>query len=195
MGAAMTEWNIVLWSAALQIAQEADLPRDVWPDEDVAPQAYFRKLREGENNMAALSYAACALPKLESIEWALACLPPVEEGDRDYSAKMLLRDASRRWIDEPDDQNRRAVFELAENSNNEWPETLIGLAIFFSGGSITPEDNEPVTIGQEITTKLIGGAMISAVASLAIADPGFADRALDLADRFAVRGREALTTT
>ena len=184
-----------MWSAALQIAQEADLPRDLWPDEDVAPETYFASLRHGGDWMAALNYAAFALPKLEAIEWSLASLPPLPETDRDYSSRMLLRDSARRWIDEPDDENRRAVFTIAENSNNEWPETLIGLAIYFSGGSIAPEDIEPVTVTPEIATKLISGALQAACASHAKTDPGFADRVLDLADRFATKGREALTTT
>lgn len=183
-----------MWSAALQIAQEADLPREIWPTEDVAPQDFFATLRSGEDTIAALSYAACALPKLESIEWALAALPPVADDDRDFSARMLLRDASRRWIDEPDDENRRAVFAIAEESNNDWPETLIGLAIYFSGGSIAPEDIDPVTVSPEIAAKLISGALQLAVANYAQTDPGFANRVLDLADNIAIRGREALTT-
>ena len=191
----MTKWTIVMWSAALQIAKEAGLPQDLWPGEDVAPEDFFRSLREGDDPMAAISYAACALPKLEAIEWALASLPEVPEDDPDYSQKMLLRDSARRWVDEPDDENRRAVFALAENSNNEWPETLIGLAIFFSGGSIAPEDNAPVAVPSDVCMKLIGGALHSIVAAKAIEDPGFATRALDLADKFAVRGREALTAT
>ncbi|QUL36779.1 hypothetical protein [Erythrobacter sp. JK5] len=191
----MTEWTIVLWSAARQIAEEANLPRSAWPDDDVAPQDFFSSLRKGNDPVMALAYAAAALPKLEAIDWALHALPDLDEADPDYARRRLLRDAAYRWVGEPDDDNRRAMYDLADASSGEWPETLIGLAIFFSGGSIGPEENSPVTVDANICASLIGGALQAAMAEYIRSHPEFASRALDLADKVASRGREALATT
>ncbi len=191
----MTQWTIVLWSAARQIAEEANLPKAVWPEEGVAPQDYFQSLRKGDDPFMAIAYAAAALPKLEAIDWALHALPKLEESDPDFARRQLLRDAAFRWVGEPDDENRRAMYELADSSSGEWPETLIGLAIFFSGGSIGPEENAPVTSDSNICGSLIGGALQSAIASHIKAQPNLANQTLDLADKVAARGREALTTT
>lgn len=191
----MTDWTIVFWSSARQIAEEARLPGALRPDEDLAPDAYFRDLRAGGETMAAISYVAAALPKLEVIEWALSGLPALDSDDPDFAPRMLLRDTARRWLDEPDDENRRAVERLVEQSDDEWPETLIGLAVFFSGGSIAPEDNSPVPADASLCGQLVAGAMKSVVASQSHAEPGLANRILDLADRLATSGREAMTTT
>jgi len=191
----MTQWTIVMWSAARQIAEEANLPKAIWPDEEVEPQAFFQSLRKGEDSMAALAYAAAALPKLEAIDWALHALPKLEQDDPDFARRSLLRDTAFRWVGEPDDENRRAMFDLSDSSSSEWPETLIGLAIFFSGGSIGPEENAPVTADANICSGLISGALQSAVASHIKDMPELAGQALDLADKVAAHGREALATT
>ncbi len=184
-----------MWSAARQIAEEANLPNSDWPDEGVEPQVFFEDLRERGESMMALSYAAAALPKLEAIDWALHALPPLAEDDPAFARRQLLRDAAFRWVGEPDDENRRAMYELADSSSGEWPETLIGLAIFFSGGSIGPEENAPVTVDANICSSLIGGALQSAVTTHIKQMPDLVTHALDLADQVAARGREALAKT
>ena len=188
----MTEWTVVFWSSARQIAEEAKLPRSAWPAEDVAPAAFFRTLREGGNEGAAIAYVAAALPKLEAIEWGLASLPPLEKQDPDYAARMLLRDSARRWLQEPDDENRRAIERLVETADREWPEALIGLAIFFSGGSIAPEDSTPVPADPRLLGQLIAGTVQSVVASQGPASTALAEHLLDLGDRLAVHGRQAV---
>ncbi len=191
----MSQWTIVMWSAARQIAEEANLPKEVWPEDDVSPQEFFATLREGDDMTMALSYAATALPKLEAIDWTLHSLPELNQDSADFARRRLLRDAAFRWVGEPDDENRRAMYELADSSSSEWPETLIGLAIFFAGGSIGPEENAPVTADPNIYSSLLAGALQSAVASHIKDQPELAAKALELADKVAARGREALTKT
>lgn len=191
----MSQWTIVMWSAARQIAEEANLPKAVWPEDTVSPEEFFKILREGDDPMMALSYAAVALPKLEAIDWTLHSLPELDKDDPDFARRQLLRDAAFRWVGEPDDENRRAMYDLADASSSEWPETIVGLAIFFSGGSIGPEENAPVTADTNICSSLLSGALQSVVATHIKEQPELASKALDLADKVAARGREALTTT
>lgn len=187
----MTEWTVVFWSNARQIAEEAKLPPALRPAADIAPDAWFRSLRAAGEVTAAVAYVAAALPKLEAIEWGLASLPPLEREAPDFAARMLLRDSAKRWLHEPDDENRRAIERLTQTADQDWPETLIGLAIFFSGGSIAPEDSQPVPAEPGLPGQLVAGAVQIIIARSAIADPGLAERVLDLADRLATRGREA----
>lgn len=191
----MTDWTIVFWSSARQIAEEAKLPPALWPAEDVAPDGYFRELRKQGEIMPAIAYVAAALPKLEAIDWALASLPALDPADPAYAARMLLRDTIQRWLGEPDDENRRSVERLVEQSDREWPESLIGLAVFFSGGSIAPEDTPPVPAEPGLMGQLVAGAVQSVVATGAAQGPGFAGRILDLADKLATSGRAAALTT
>jgi hypothetical protein len=188
----MTDWNIVFWSSARQIAQEANLSPELMPAEDATPAGYFRALRSDGDVMAALAYVAAALPKLEAIHWGLASLPAVDTSDPDFAARMLLRDTAQRWLAEPDDENRRAVERLVEQANRDWPETLIGLAIFFSGGSIAPEDSQPVPADPGLMGQLVAGAVQSVVAQGMQSAPGFAGPILDMADELATSGRKAV---
>jgi hypothetical protein len=190
----MTDWNIVFWSSARQIAEEAKLARALWPAEDVSPDGYFRDLRAKGEVMAAITYVAAALPKLEAIDWAISSLGPLDTQTDDFAARMLLRDTIQRWLGEPDDENRRAVERLVEQSDRDWPETLIGLAVFFSGGSIAPEDSQPVPAEPGLMGQLVAGAIQTVVAAGAAEGAGLSGRILDLADQLATNGRKPALT-
>jgi hypothetical protein len=189
----MTDWSIVLWTDARQVAEQAGLQPALWPATGTAPQAYFDALRdEGRGDVAALVMAS-SLPRHEAIAWVTKALPNPSEDDPDYRSRRLILDAARRWVDEPDDVNRRAVYALAESADTQWPETLLGLAIFFSGGSIAPEDLDPVTADPSVSAHLAAAALQTAAIEQLPADNGVLARALDLGNQVAIRGREALT--
>lgn len=188
----MTDWTIVLWTDARQVAKQAGLDRAAWPAEGLPPQTYFEQLRDsGRPQLAAVAMASF-LPRLEAIAWVAAALPTPDEADPDYRTRRLLLDAARRWIGEPDDVNRRAVYALAEKAQPEWPETLLAQAIFFSGGSIAPEDLDAVPADPMVSAHLAAAALQAAAIERLSTDEGVLARALDLAHQVAVRGREAL---
>jgi hypothetical protein len=188
----MTDWTIVLWTDARQVAEQAGLDRSSRPPAGVAPQTYFEQLRESGRPDLATVVMASFLPRLEAIAWVAAALPAPEPADPDYRARRLLLDAARRWIDEPDDDNRRAVYALTDQAGQEWPETLLAMAIFFSGGSIAPEDLDPVPADPAVAAHLAAAALQAAAIERLATDDGVLARALDLAHRVAVHGREAL---
>lgn len=188
----MTDWTIVLWTDARQVAEQAGLDRAAWPAEGLPPQTYFEQLRDGGQPELAAVAMASFLPRLEAIAWVAAALPTPDEADPDYRTRRLLLDAARRWIGEPDDVNRRAVHALAEKAQPEWPETLLALAIFFSGGSIAPEDLDAVPADPTVSAHLASAALQAAAIERLPTDDGVLARALDLGHQVAVRGREAL---
>jgi len=189
----MTDWTIVLWNDARQIAKHAQLRKDTWPADAVSPQAYFEKLRtSGELGQATL-FIASALPRLDAITWVTKALPQPDETHPDYKDRRLLRDMVQRWVDDPDDENRRAIFEIAESADSEWSETLLALAVYFSGGSIAPVDLEPVLPEPQITAHLAAAALQSAAVEYASTHGNIMNQALDLAHNVAKHGRESLT--
>lgn len=188
----MTDWTIVLWNDARQIAQHADLDSELWPAKETPPQAFYETLRkEGHLAQAALIMAV-SLPRLEAIAWLAHSLPEPTKKDPHFRERRLLSDAARRWIGEPDDDNRRAIYALAETGDSEWPETLLGLAVYFSGGSIAPADLEAVTPDPVISAHLAAAALQAAAVEHIHSDEQLMDRALDLAHNVAMKGREAL---
>ncbi|MEE4207114.1 MAG: hypothetical protein V2I39_12545 [Erythrobacter sp.] len=185
-------WTIVLWDDARQLATEAELPAEFIPEEELPPEALFRSLRDAAEDAHALSFIAAALPRREAIEWGLAAIPEPPGGDRDSLSRRLLRDAAYRWLDDPEDTNRRALFDLAEEAREDWPEKLIALAVFFSGGSIAPPDHDHVPADPSICATLVSAAVLASMAEHIQNDPDLLARALELADEVARHGREVL---
>lgn len=188
----MTDWTIVLWNDARQIAQHAKFHKEIWPAEAIEPQTHFETLRRnGEDGQAAL-FIASALPRLEAIVWVAKVLPQPDNAHPDFRERRQLRDMVQRWVDDPDDNSRRAILDLAEDADTQWPETLLGLAVYFSGGSIAPPDLDPVLPAPEITAHLAAAALQSAAVEYERTDESFMNRALDLAHNLAVEGQNSL---
>lgn len=188
----MTDWTIVLWNDARQLAQHAKFNKEDWPNDAIVPQDHFEALRrDGEEGHAAL-FIASALPRLEAITWVAKVLPQPTNAHPDYKDRQRLKDMVQRWVDDPDDENRRAIFDIAEDADPQWPETLLGLAVYFSGGSIAPPDLEPVLPDPEIAAHLAAAALQCAAIEFADTDESFMNRALDLAHNVAVKGQDSL---
>jgi len=188
----MTDWTIVLWNDASQILEQAGVKRNLQPSETIAPQTFFEKLRSDGNLADAAIFIANSLPRLEAMAWITKALPHAKEDHPYYRERRLLRDMAQRWVDDPDDANRRAVYELAENSDPEWPETLLGHAIFFSGGSIAPPDLEAVTIDPKVAATLASAALQSAATQDKESYDQIMEHALNLGHAVATNGRQAL---
>lgn len=76
-------------------------------------------------------------------------------GQRDGTA-LAIFDA---WAADPSDANRRAAADASEDG----PEKSLGLAIFFSGGSIAPPEVNPIPPPPHVAEKLAAGAIMLAV--------------------------------
>lgn len=185
----MSDWTIVLWNEARQIAEQVELAKDLWPEPKTTPQTHFEFLRSSGHDSEAALLVAAALPKLEMINWVASCLPHPDESDPNYSKRSLMRATLQRWIDDPDEENRRAIFDLANQAETEWPETLLSLSIYFSGGSIAPENLESIQPDPMVCVHLGVAALQAASVSNLQKDPELLNNALDLANKLATTGR------
>jgi hypothetical protein len=70
--------------------------------------------------------------------------------------------AVRKWFDDPDDAGRRAAWDAAQAEDDDSPERALASAVFFSGGSIAPEDQAAVQPAPEISGRLAAVAVIGA---------------------------------
>lgn len=187
----MAQWTIVPWSQATQIAEQAGLAREIWPGADLDPAAWIKALRDEGQLLDAVSAMGCALPRFEAIAWATAAIAPLCDDDEAPRARRQLMAAAHRWVDEPTDEHRRSAFALAEDGDDSWPETLLGYAIFFSGGSIAPEEIEPIQPDAATTGRLASAAVLTAALEQKLPLRALT-AALDLAEKVAVSGTKAL---
>lgn len=189
----MTQWNAVLWADAHELAVQAGIEEDDLPSAGESPSAYFTQLRSDENRASAVDFLAAALPRAEAIAWAGACLAPMARVEGYPTKRRHLLELALRWIDDPNDAFRRSAFAEAEQEDKDTPEKLLNYAIFFSGGSIADPELEPVNTDPTITGNLVAAAIQSAAVLDRDETDSFLDKALDLGEKVAQSGMDAIS--
>lgn len=154
----MSSWPTVRWSSADQIL--AMIGQDEQPPAGsaVEPAAWFRRLRDAGDPAATIPFIAHALPRYECVVWATRTI--LESGVCDRTSEPMR--AILRWIDDPREERRRDVQRIAETVRSNRPEYLLGMAVFFSGGSISTPDLPAVLPPPDSTAKMAGTAILNA---------------------------------
>jgi hypothetical protein len=121
---------------------------------------------------AALRLQAHWLPKRLAVAWACVCLRDVL-GDNATAHDRSVFEIVDRWLQQPDEADRRAAEAAAAANEYDGAASQIALAVFTSEGSLAPEGVDPVPpddrlCGQSVTTALIMAAYLG--------DPTLANR-------------------
>ena len=131
-------WRRVKWTRAGQLAGLADVGEALDGLHDAAPPAALAALRR-EDPAAAARFMAQCLPRFDAVLWihrALERTPPPSPRHGEIRAGIAA------WLADPSDKRRRAVFDLAQATGLETSDATAGLALFLSGGSMTPPEQE-----------------------------------------------------
>ena len=154
----------------------------------------------------ALRVLACALPPRESVWWAWVAArhaatvqqqratqhesqPAEPDAPRVMPPAPLVLEtlaAVERWIAQPTDDNRRAVWALAEKVGIDTPAGAVATAAFFTNGSLTPPGGPFVPAPAGLYTTLASAAVIAA----AVATD--AERLAEVATAFIAQGYEVV---
>jgi hypothetical protein len=155
-------WSRVPWSGASQIlamldGDDAQTPAPAIQD----PQIYFDSLVADGALERAIGFLSVALPAREAVQWAWRVLlftaDPI-----DNPWRRRLRDNIADWLAHPSEGLRRTIWSIAKERDEAWPEKLLAGAVFFSGGSIGPENGSLIEPPRAITGKLAASAIIAA---------------------------------
>lgn len=147
-------WSRVKWAEAGQIvALLEDVPHDA-EHAALSPQKWCEACQDP---LLAIRFVAMALPRLEAIGWAAETIARCDVTSDDERALLT---AVARWMQGPDDTLRRAVWTAAEPL--EGPARFLGVAVFFSGGSIAPPDCDTVSPPATVCGTAVAGAIIGA---------------------------------
>ncbi len=155
----MDEWQRVKWTDSNQIFEALEEA----PPETVRvadPHLQFDALIAAGHLYLAVRFLALALPRYESIVWAARAIrgpnaPPPSSGGANAMA------AIDRWIRDPDEPHRRAVWTAGQAAEENTPERLTAMATFLSGGSIAPEDLQPVQPDANLCARLSAAAVLA----------------------------------
>ncbi len=180
----MADWSAVSLTRARQVATLMGHDEDALPDLGV--EAGYGQARE-RSAVAGIDYLAHALPRVEAISWA-AHLLHAESFRRELPRRdRLALDHALRWLGDPGEDSRRATYHAAEAAGRRSAERYLGLAVFFSGGSISAPDLPPVPSPPEASARWAAGAIKQAGYRTTEPQELFA-RALGLGERVAAQG-------
>ena len=129
---------------------------------ELTPDEYINKLLEKEYFADSIIFLAHALPKREAIWWACLCAKIVTDNDTkaDDLASLTM---SEKWVYEPDDKKRRMCGTLAEKGEYKSAQNWAAAAVFWSGGSITKEDEPAMEPAPYLYAHAVSGAILNAV--------------------------------
>jgi hypothetical protein len=182
----MGSWKRVMWSEAGQVA--GLLGWEAASDDAGPPESYFARLKGEGRELEAAMFLGQALPRLEAVAWAARTVrshsKAVEHSPEAEALKSALL-----WLQDPSDNRRRAARAAAEPAKDNSPERMCAMAVFYSGGSLTPDSVPPVPAPKEVCGKFAAGAVIMACASRGSAEGALA-QALDAGEALA-RGEAA----
>jgi hypothetical protein len=125
--------------------------------------AFLDALIAKELFVDASKFLAHAMPKRESVWWAYLCVQQ-SQGISAAEAKVIAAlEAARRWVVEPDEENRRAAGAAADAVGLGLPAGCTAMAAFWSGGSLGPPEFQSVPPPDDLTPRGVSGAVILAV--------------------------------
>lgn len=131
--------------------------------EGQTPRQFLELLIEKALYLDAIRFLAFALPSREVVGWACLCVRHAIGQD---SAKITAAQlAAEKWVSDPSEENRRAAMAAAAEEEYKTPGACLGMASFFSGGSISQPGLQPVSPPAHATPAMAAGAiMLAAVA-------------------------------
>ncbi|WP_260598928.1 DUF6931 family protein [Sphingomonas endolithica] len=190
----MNPWPAIKLTQARQVALllDGDLDESELPDDAIDVQAGYVAIKGNGSAADAVDYIGHALPRLEAVAWAAQVLDR-ESRVRELPVRdRLALDHALRWLDEPSDANRRATQVAALAANPRSAEHRLGLAVYYSGGSIADPGMPPLLAPPEACLRYAVAAVKSA-AFRTDAPATVLGSALALAERAAEGGLPALT--
>jgi hypothetical protein len=158
----MRRWSHVKWTEAGQVAAVLGWPPS--QDDRRAPEDLFDALRAAGRDDEAAMFLGQALPRYEAVAWATRAvrdLVPADQGGPDGEALK----AALLWLQDPSESRRRAAFEAAQRAGDSSPQRYCALAVFFSGGSMAPDNLQPVPPPKDIAGKFAAGAVLLAASA------------------------------
>jgi hypothetical protein len=190
----MSTANVVLRSGetAGRICARADVSEDaqVLLADGRGAREFVLALIEGELFGDAVGFLAHVLPRREAVWWAWTCAGEAA-GAKPAPAVAASLDATKQWIIQPTDPNRRAAMAAAEATEFAVPAGLAGFAAFLCGDSLTPADapagTPAVAPDPWVAAKAIAGCVCMAAAEAADQTNerfrAFLDKGLEMADK------------
>lgn len=125
------------------------------------PRPFLEALIAQQYYPDAARFMAHAMPRREAIWWGCLCARQAY-GDKIPEKHKASLQLAETWVEQPTDANRRAAFKAAESAEFKNPAGLLGLAVFFSAGSIAPPGLAEVSAEPNLSPNSVANSIILA---------------------------------
>ncbi len=127
-----------------------------------SPDKYFNTLIARQLYADAVRFLAQTLPKRRSIWWGCLCALWHEKNAAEPEAAEDSLQAAVRWVLEPSEMNRRFAGEVGRADGFGTIAGCLAMSAFWSGGSMSRPELPHVSPPEELTGRLVGGAILLA---------------------------------
>ena len=147
-----------------EISQIADLsaPALALAGEAPAPSAYLDSLEKQQLFQDAIRFLAYKMAVDAGVKWACACIRELQSPESKNEKNEAL-EAAEQWVKTPGDPTRWAAKEAAGKPKVRGASKLVAMAVFFSGGSITPPQAPETPPPPHLAQKMIAGSVDATV--------------------------------
>ena len=136
-----------------------ELLAEVRPGQD--PRAFVEVLLQKGMLLDAIHFLAQALPKRAAVWWAQECVQ-LGCGDQLSELDSIALEATRNWVKEPEEGNRRIAHAAAEAVDFETAASWAAMGAFWSGGSMAPPESPEIPPADHQCGSAVGGSVILA---------------------------------
>ena len=137
---------------------------DALATEDSTPSTYLESLEKAELYQDAIRFLAFKLPPDAGVKWASGCIKQLRAPEKKDQKDEPL-DACDLWVKTPGDQTRWAARNAADKAKEPGPSNMVAMAVFMSGGSMTPPGSPETPPPPYIAQKFIAGSVLVVVVS------------------------------
>ena len=128
-------------------------------DDQRPPVAYFQLLVDKGHYQDAITFLAHAIPPKEAVWWACVCARHhFDAADESFQQGLKAAEA---WVYDDSEENRRICEKFAEAGDYSTISSWACAAAFWSGGSISAEDDAPIEVLPYIYAHAVTGSIVS----------------------------------
>lgn len=163
----MTEMNFVKIKqpTAGEICQKIELGEEaaLLLQNEALPAEFLQLLLTHELYQDAVRFLATALPKREATWWACQCARH-GLGDSSSAENAKAIELAEAWVYKPTDENRLPTMPAAVETEFKTAAGWAAIAVFWSGGNISPVPGATVEPAEDLFAKaVVGAVMLAAV--------------------------------
>jgi hypothetical protein len=126
--------------------------------DELTPPQFLNQLLASNDLESAVKFMAFALPHREAVWWACGCARMELSGTETEPVLAALQ-AAETWVRSPTDPNRRAALARAQATDFRSPAAWAAVAAFWSGGSMSPEDQPEVPAPPHLRGVAVAGSV------------------------------------